>query len=517
MKGPCVRFAPSPTGPLHIGALRTALYGYIFAKKHGGQFLLRIEDTDTAREVEGAVEYISQALDWMEILPDEVKAPQSTRKDLYRKEAECLREKGMAYYAFDTSEELEKMRATLKQKHTHYQHYNALTRLHMKNELTLPSEQVQEYLNQGVPYVMRLKISSKEVVSFEDKIRGRVSVHSSTLEDKVLLKSDGMPTYHFAHVVDDHYMCVSHVIRGEEWLPSTPLHILLYRALGWKPPVFAHLPLLLKSTGKGKLSKRDMEKSDILIYPLQWKSLPGFREEGYLSEALFNFLVYLGWTAPDGKELLSREDIIAAFELEKIHKAGMRFDMKKMQWFNQQYIRQLTPIQLVKKLRAQCTDLSDDKLLQITHMMQDRVTTLKEILTSTTFLHTCPVHFSMPSGEEKTLLQTYMKHLKQRGSFEKTPDLEKQLYLNLAKEQNLSVKTALKGLRYALTVSDSGPDIMKIMYYLGVEEAMTRISNYINVNNEQDKNGMTSLMRDYAFNGYAIQQRKIREGHSPLS
>ena len=486
MKAPCVRFAPSPTGPLHIGALRTALYSYIFSKKYGGRFLLRIEDTDAARALEGAAEYIYQTLKWMDIPPDEIKEPQSTRKEFYRKEAQVLREKDMAYYSFDTAEELEYMRTRLKQEHATHQHYNALTRLHMRNELTLTEEEVQTCLNQHVPHVMRLKVSPKEIVSFEDKIRGRVSVHSSTLEDKILLKSDGMPTYHFASVVDDHYMHISHVIRGEEWLPSTPLHILLYRAYGWTPPVFAHLPLLLKSTGKGKLSKRDIEQSDCLLYPLAWQGVSGFREEGYLSEALFNFLVYLGWTAPKSQELLSRQEIVSAFTLEKIHKAGMRFDMKKAQWFNQQYIRQLTLAQLVDRLRAQHTDmcksLSDTKLLQIVHMMQNRVTTLKEILTATTFLHKRPTHVSAPSKEEHMLLQTYLKHLEQRNDFADTQTLEKEFYLNLAKDMNLSVKIALKSLRYALSAASAGPDVMKILYYLGKKEAIARIKSYIYAN-----------------------------------
>jgi glutamyl-tRNA synthetase len=350
-----VRFAPSPTGALHIGGVRTALYNYLLARKHKGKMILRIEDTDQTRYVPGAEEYIVQALKWVGIEIDEgvgVGGPyapyrQSERKPMYMQYAEKLIADGHAYYAFDTERELDDMRERLKKAGVDLPQYNSITRTQMRNSVALPEEEVKALLRDKVPYVIRLKVPRKEEVRLNDLIRGWVMVHSSQIDDKVLMKSDGMPTYHLANVVDDYLMKISHVIRGEEWLPSAPLHVLLYRFLGWEDdmPQFAHLPLLLKPTGDGKLSKRDADQMGFPIFPLDWvdpntkEKASGFREAGYLPEALVNFLAFLGWNPGTTQEIFSMQELIDAFTIERIGKAGAKFDIHKAQWFNQQYLR----------------------------------------------------------------------------------------------------------------------------------------------------------------------------------
>jgi glutamyl-tRNA synthetase len=348
-----VRFAPSPTGPLHIGGVRTALYNYLFARKNGGKMLLRIEDTDQNRYVPGAEGYILEALQWGGIEIDEgqgVGGPhalyrQSERKGMYREYAEQLIAKGKAYYAFDTADEIEAMRKRLEEAGADAAQYNAITRLQMSNSLTLSADEVQQRIDNGDPYVVRIKIDPKQEIRFNDLIRGWVAVHASTLDDKVLLKSDGMPTYHLANIVDDHLMEITHVIRGEEWLPSAPLHVLIYQYFGWTTPQFAHLPLLLKPEGNGKLSKRDADLGGFPIFPLQWQDpvsgvvARGFREDGYLKEATVNFLAFLGWNPGTEQELFSMDELVEAFSIERIHKAGARFDITKAKWFNQQYLK----------------------------------------------------------------------------------------------------------------------------------------------------------------------------------
>jgi len=348
-----VRFAPSPTGPLHMGGVRTALYNYLFARKYGGQFLLRIEDTDQARFVPGAEEYIREALDWCGLTPDEspwVGGPdgpyrQSERKAMYKQYADQLIAADKAYYAFDTPEELEAMRERLKAAGSASPAYNAITREHMKNSLTLSADDVQERLARGDEHVIRLKVPRHQEVRFEDLIRGWVVVQSANIDDKVLFKSDGMPTYHLANIVDDHLMRITHVIRGEEWLPSAPLHVLLYEAFGWERPAFAHLPLILKPDGNGKLSKRDGDRLGFPVFPLNWtdptsgERSSGYRERGYYPEAFVNMLALLGWNPGGDLELMTREQLIGQFDLERVHKGGARFDPDKTRWFNQQYLR----------------------------------------------------------------------------------------------------------------------------------------------------------------------------------
>lgn len=361
-----VRFAPSPTGPLHMGGVRTALYNYLFARKHGGQFLLRIEDTDQQRFVPGAEDYIREALDWCGLAPDEspwVGGPdgpyrQSERKAVYRQYAEQLIAADKAYYAFDTPEELEAMRERLKAAGVAAPAYNAVTREHMKNSLSLSADDVKERLARGDEYVIRLKVPRHVEVRFEDLIRGWVVVHSSNIDDKVLFKSDGMPTYHLANIVDDHLMRITHVIRGEEWLPSAPLHVLIYEAFGWERPAFAHLPLILKPDGNGKLSKRDGDRLGFPVFPLNWQDpasgeqSSGYRERGYYPEAFVNMLALLGWNPGGDVELMSMADMVQYFDLARVHKGGARFDPEKTKWFNQQYLRHRPDAELGAQLQA---------------------------------------------------------------------------------------------------------------------------------------------------------------------
>ncbi|MDF1673654.1 MAG: glutamate--tRNA ligase, partial [Vicingaceae bacterium] len=395
-----VRFAPSPTGPLHIGGVRTALYNYLFAKKHGGDFLLRIEDTDQTRYVKGAEDYIAEALNWCGITPDEGVGVggdlgpyrQSERKEagIYKKYVDQLLESGDAYYAFDTPEELDQMRENLKAAGVAAPQYNANSRNSMKNSLTLSAEEVQKRLDAGDPFVVRVKIPRNEEVKFQDIIRGWVVVHSANLDDKVLFKSDGMPTYHMANVVDDYMMKITHVIRGEEWLPSGPLHVLLYRFLGWEDvmPQFAHLPLLLKPDGHGKLSKRDGDRLGFPVFPIQWTSpegeiSSGYRESGYFAEAHINMLAFLGWNPGTPQEIFSLEELVEAFSLERVGKSGAKFDPDKTKWFNEQYLRAKSNeelAQLVKPLVEEkgYTYADDSFLAGVCGLMKERATFVQD-------------------------------------------------------------------------------------------------------------------------------------------
>src|SRR5450759_129898 len=339
-----VRCAPRPTGPWHRGGVRTALYNYLFAKKNNGTFILRIEDTDQARFVEGAEEYIMESLQWAGIKVDEgineggKDGPyrQSDRKAIYRQYADLLIEKGDAYYAFDSSEQLEALR-TESEKAGNTFIYNAANRGKLSNSISLKESEWKEKLSKGEPYVIRYKMPDNEDIHFDDIIRGHIVVNTSTLDDKVLFKSDGMPTYHLANIVDDHLMEISHVIRGEEWLPSLPLHFMLYRSFGWNPPLFAHLPLLLKPDGKGKLSKRDGDKMGFPVFPLFWpygETAKGYREEGYYPDAFVNMLALLGWNPGTEQEIFTMAELIEAFSIERVHKSGSRFDPEKAKWLS---------------------------------------------------------------------------------------------------------------------------------------------------------------------------------------
>ncbi len=393
-----VRFAPSPTGPLHLGGVRTALYNYLFARKSGGKFILRIEDTDQTRFVPGAEEYIMESLRWAGMDLDEGIIEggefgpyrQSDRKHLYKKYVDQLLESGHAYYAFDTPEELEEMRERLKSQGVPNPAYNHVTRQYMKNSLSLPADEVQKRLDEGQAYVVRIKVPRNEEIRFHDIIRGWVIFNSSQIDDKVIFKGDGMPTYHMANIVDDYLMQITHVIRGEEWLPSTPIHVLLYKFLGWEEvmPEFAHLPLILKPDGNGKLSKRDGDRLGFPVFPLNWtnpetgeQSL-GFRERGFLPEAFTNMLAFLGWNPGGTQELFKKDELIDAFSLERVSKSGAKFDFEKAKWFNQQYIKETSVEDLLEALRSDFAaagiEKDDEFLKKYISLFIDRVTFVKE-------------------------------------------------------------------------------------------------------------------------------------------
>ncbi|MBS9524409.1 glutamate--tRNA ligase [Litoribacter alkaliphilus] len=495
-----VRFAPSPTGGLHIGGVRTALYNYLFAKKNNGKFLLRVEDTDQTRFVPGAEEYIKDALDWLGITPDE--SPwvggsvgpyrQSERKEMYMQYAMDLVEKGHAYYAFDTSEELDAMRERLTAARVVSPQYNSITRTQMKNSLTLPEDEVKERLASGEPYVIRIKIPRKEEVRLNDMIRGWVMVHSSTLDDKVLMKSDGMPTYHLANIVDDHLMGITHVIRGEEWLPSAPLHVLLYRYLGWEDtmPQFAHLPLLLKPDGNGKLSKRDADKHGFPIFPMDWKDpkteevAVGFKEQGYLPEAMINFLAFLGWNPGDHREMFTKEELVEAFTVERIGKSGTKFDINKAKWYNEQYLRAKSDSELAaylqEDLKNEGITLSSEKAERIAGLMKERATFPADLWKEGKFMLIAPTEFDEKVAEKRwnndavNVLSTYKGKINALDG-DLDPVQAKSLLEESAAENELKLGKVMQAVRLAVTGVGAGPDLMEVFAIIGKEELSKRI------------------------------------------
>ncbi len=494
-----MRFAPSPTGPLHIGGVRTALYNYLFARKQGGDFVLRIEDTDQSRFVEGAEAYIRESLLWLGILPDEGAEEggkfgpyrQSERKDHYMRYALQLIDSGKAYYAFDTPEELEEMRQRMRETGEANPVYNYATRNSMRNSLTLPESDVNGWVSSGKPYVIRLLVPGDEEVMLNDLIRGEVSIHSSNIDDKILVKSDGLPTYHLANVVDDHLMQITHVIRGEEWLPSAPLHVLLYRYLGWEHnmPAFAHLPLILKPDGKGKLSKRSADKLGIPVYPLEWRDpvteelSKGFREEGYLPEALVNFLALLGWNPGTEEELFDMDALIKAFSLEKIGKSGARFDIEKAKWFNQQYLKKKENSELatylLKDLEMAGIDCPKEKAEAICGLLKERVTFPGEFIRQGMYFFRAPEEYDEKvvrkkwNDEAKRVLTGFARELEHVVNPDRSVFAEK---LNAVLErEDIKIGRIMQALRLALTGTGSGPDLMEIMVVLGKDEVIKRI------------------------------------------
>ena len=499
-----VRFAPSPTGPLHMGGVRTALYNYLFAKKHGGDFLLRIEDTDQARYVPGAEDYIVDALKWCGITIDEGisvggdNGPyrQSERKHMYRQYADHLINSGHAYYAFDSPEELAEMRERLKAAGMASPQYNAITRSGMKNSLTLPDEEVQKRLLDGDKYVIRIKMSRNEDVKFEDVIRGWVSVNTNNLDDKVLFKSDGMPTYHLANVVDDYLMNISHVIRGEEWLPSAPLHVLLYRSLGWEEvmPRFAHLPLILKPDGNGKLSKRDGDRLGFPVFPTNWinpvtkEQSYGYRERGYYPEAFNNMLAFLGWNPGTTQELFSSEELVESFSLKRVGKAGAKFDFDKTKWFNQQYLRLRNGEELAAQLKPYLTEESleaeDAYVAQVCDLMKERATFVQDILKEGRYFFEAPTSY-----DEKTIKKKWK---------EQTPEIIKELSLLLGalpsfdaesigacfksflEAKELGFGAVMPGFRLSVTGLGAGASMNDIAALLGKKEVLKRIDLALN-------------------------------------
>lgn len=492
-----VRFAPSPTGPLHIGGVRTALYNYLFAKKEGGTFILRIEDTDQNRYVEGAEDYIKESLEWLGLVPEEGPGyggdhgpyRQSERKDLYAQYAHQLVENGNAYYAFDTPEDLKTMRTEQEALGHHSPKYDSRTRSLMRNSLTLTKEETQLLLEKNENVIIRLKIPTDEEVSFEDLVRDKVSFQSNELDDKVILKNDGMPTYHLANIVDDHLMEITHVIRGEEWLSSTAHHVLMYRFFGWEAPKFTHLPLILKPSGKGKLSKRDGAKFGFPVFPLEWNGgeevYSGFREDGFDPKALLNFLVLLGWNPGNDEEIMNVDRMTELFSLKKIVKSGARFDVDKAHWFNQQYLQNQSTENLLPKVQEVLKNNGVEKdngfVLAFIELMKERVTKMGDFYSEGAFFFKAP-----ESYDEKQIKKRYTPELD--GQFDKIKDLisnsnPKNLadtvkqYLN---DNELKMGTYLPLLRIMICGGMKGPDLFETINLLGKEESMTRIDTALN-------------------------------------
>ncbi len=498
-----VRFAPSPTGPLHIGGVRTALYNFLFAKKHGGKIILRIEDTDQLRFVPGAEEYIIESLTWCGIIFDEgvhVGGPfepyrQSERKDIYKQYADFLVQKGCAYYAFDTPEELEAIRKQFEADKKVFQ-YNATTRSLLKNSLTFTQQQTQEWLNSGKPYVIRFKIPENRTLVLYDIIRGKIHVYTNTLDDKVLFKSDGLPTYHLANIVDDHLMQISHVIRGEEWLPSLPLHYLLYEAFEWTEtmPQFAHLPLILKPDGKGKLSKRDGDKGGFPVFPCNWKNpdngeiFLGYREWGFLPDAFINMLALLGWNPGTEQEIFSLQELIQLFDLQKVNKSGARFDPEKAKWFNQQYIKHTPTNKLIDLLQPfiekEGWQLSKEKLITIVNLIKERATFLQDIINESRFFFEKPYHYDEVvikkkiKPTSKLLLNDIYTILQNLEPFN-NEIIEHTLH-NFSTNKQISPGEIMIPIRIALVGTTKGPHLGQIMEILGKEETLQRIKLFIN-------------------------------------
>lgn len=494
-----VRFAPSPTGPLHMGGVRTALYNYLFAKKHGGQFILRIEDTDQTRYVPGAEAYILEALKWCNILPDEGferggnygPYKQSERKHLYRQYADQLLDAGHAYYAFDTAEDLDRMRAMAKAAGTANWQYNHVTRSSMKNSLTLSKAEVEAKLAAGEPYVIRIKLERNEEVKFEDMVRGWVSVNTNNMDDKVLFKSDGMPTYHLANIVDDHLMEISHVIRGEEWLPSAPLHILLYRYFGWEEsrPQFAHLPLLLKPDGNGKLSKRDGDRLGFPVFPLQWvnpetnETSSGYREQGYFPGAFINMLAFLGWNPGTEQEVFSMQELIDAFSIERVNKAGAKYDHDKTKWYNQQYLRSKTDEvlaeMLLPELEAKNPNVDKAFVQKVVALVKERAYFAKDILSEGAYLFERPTSYDEKTVSKKWKpdARVHVQSLRQRFetlSYFESEDVEK-VFKTYLEEQGVGFGKVGPGFRLAVTGVGMGPSMFDICAILGKKETLERM------------------------------------------
>ena len=494
-----VRFAPSPTGPLHIGGVRTALYNYLFAKKHGGDFILRIEDTDQTRYVNGAEDYILESLAWCGISPDEGVGAggdlgpyrQSERKEagIYKDYAFQLVNEDKAYYAFDTPEELDAMREMAKKAKMPNFQYNAITRTNMKNSLTLSADEVKAKLKAGEPYTIRMKMPRNEEIRFHDEIKGWVVVNTANLDDKVLYKADGMPTYHLANIVDDHLMNISHVIRGEEWLPSAPLHVLLYRAFGWEDtmPKFAHLPLILKPDGNGKLSKRDGDKGGFPVFPLEWHGgeevASGYREKGYFPEAHINMLAFLGWNPGTPQEVFSIDELIEAFTLERVGKSGAKFDPDKTKWYNQQYLRSKEDSELGQLLAEQIEGEYDvDYLAGVAGMMKERASFVQEMTEGDYFFNT-PGEYDAKTVRKKwkdeTASRMQMLIEVYEGVADWNADNLETIFKQFLEEKELGMGAVLPNFRVLVTGKGMGPSMFSIAELLGKEETLTRMKDGI--------------------------------------
>ena len=497
-----VRFAPSPTGALHIGGVRTALYNYLFARQHGGEFIFRIEDTDSNRFVPGAEEYIIESFKWLGIPFDEGVSfggnhgpyRQSERRDIYKKYVKVLLDADKAYIAFDTPEELDAKRNEI----ANFQ-YDASTRMQMRNSLTLSKEEVDALIAEGKQYVVRFKIEPNEDVHVNDLIRGDVVINSSILDDKVLYKSaDELPTYHLANIVDDHLMEVSHVIRGEEWLPSAPLHVLLYRAFGWADtmPQFAHLPLLLKPEGNGKLSKRDGDRLGFPVFPLEWHDpktgdvSSGYRESGYLPEAVINFLALLGWNPGNDQELMSMDELIRLFDLGRCSKAGAKFDYKKGIWFNHEYILQKSDAELAELFKPVLTQqgvdvakYSDAYLTTVVSLVKGRVNFVKELWEQARFFFEAPTTYAEKDVKKRwkedtpAILTELIGILQGMDNFESKPSEE--VVIGWITEKGYHMGNVMNAFRLAVVGECKGPHMFDITELLGKEETIARIEKAI--------------------------------------
>lgn len=489
------RYAPSPTGFQHIGGVRTALFAYLFAKKHNGALVLRIEDTDQSRYVEGAEQYIVDTLNWLDVKPDEGVGyggdygpyRQSERSDIYRKHIMHLLENGSAYYAFDTPEEL-----TAKREEIPNFKYDSKTRSQMRNSLTLSVEEIEQLMNDDAPYVIRLKIPGDEEVVFDDIVRGQVKFQSNELDDKVLFKSDGLPTYHLANVVDDHLMEISHVIRGEEWLSSTPLHVLLYRGFGWEDtmPQFAHLPLLLNPNGKGKLSKRAADKLGFPVFPLSWihptedKSSTGFKEDGYMPDAFLNFLAFQGWNPGTEQEIFTRADLIKSFSLDRVIKAGSKFNIDKAKWYNEEYLKLKSDAELAQLIEAEKPkeiEASTEQIEKLAPLFKERLSFAFDFWNQARFLFEKPKVFDAKVMKKKWKPENVAELKKIKTQLETLNGFTAENTAKVVKghiEQNeLSFGNIFQPLRMLLTGQASGPDLFEMMTALGKKECLERFNH----------------------------------------
>ena len=497
-----LRFAPSPTGPLHIGGVRTALYNYLFARQTNARLILRIEDTDRKRYVPGAEEYIIESLKWLGIEFNEGvsfggdKGPyrQSDRANagIYQKYVDFLIEEGKAYYAFDTAEELEQMRERLKAEGNSVQQYNYQTRGKMKNSLTLPESDWKARIASGEPYVIRMDMPANEEVVFKDIVREEVKFNSNQLDDKVLIKSDGIPTYHLANVVDDHLMEITHVIRGEEWLSSTPLHVLLYRAFGWEDtmPQFVHLPLLLNPNGKGKLSKRTADQLGFPVFPQDWTNpdsgdlSQGFKEAGYDAEPLVNYLALLGWNPGNDEEIMDFERLTELFSLDRIGKTGAKFDPEKLKWFNENYLRAKSSDDLLVSVKEEMEkaglDMPDDNfLLGLIDLMKERVSFVKEFVEKSNFLLSAPTEFDAKTTRKRWKADAIALIGDLREDFSQISDWQSQTlhdaFQSFIQKKEVGLGKVMAPLRLALTGLGSGPGIFDIAALLGKDETLARL------------------------------------------
>ena len=494
-----VRFAPSPTGPLHIGGVRTALFNYLFAKKHGGDFILRIEDTDQNRYVEGAEQYIIDALNWCGIPFDEGVDKeggfgpyrQSERKHLYKKYADELIAKGKAYYAFDTSEKLDFHRKDHESKGKTFI-YNWHNRLKLTNSLSLSEKEVDAKLNAGEDYVIRFKSPQDEKLVLNDIIRGEIHIDTNVLDDKVLFKSDGMPTYHLANIVDDHLMQISHVIRGEEWLPSLALHQQLYDAFEWSAPQFAHLPLIMKPVGKGKLSKRDGEKLGFPVFPLSWNESKGYREEGYFPDAVINFLALLGWNPGTEQEIFSLSELVETFSLERVNKSGARFDPDKTKWYNQQYLQGRSDAALANSFKSvldvkqiNLNDRNDEWLIKIVSLIKERAVFVSDFWELSDYFFVAPTFYNEKASKKQwkentpKILNQLVSILERIDNFSSANT--ESIVKSWISEEELSFGKVMPPLRLVIVGDMKGPHIFDILEMIGKEQSIARIQRAIQV------------------------------------